>query len=183
MHWLICFKPSNIALLYNTSSINMKKIILGILATISLAPSFATNKTKKQVNNSPIVSVTIQHTACYGKCPEYTIQIDADGYATYTGTRNMKQLGTYKKKIGTTKTMAIINQMIAYKVDTCSKMYNNRIPDLPGLQYAIQYKDSVHKIYSAEWGPQFLKQVANDMDKLGRYPDKTWTKVKKAVKQ
>ncbi len=161
----------------------MKKIILAILATVTLAPAFATSKIKKPASNSPIVSVTVQRTACYGKCPEYTIQIDANGYATYTGTRNMKMLGTYKKKIGTTKTMAIINQLIAYKVDTCRKIYDNRIPDLPGIQYFIQYKDSVQKIYSAEWGPQYLKDVATDMDNLGRNPNKTWTKVKKPMKK
>lgn len=161
----------------------MKKIILAVLATITLVPAFATSKVKKPANNIPILSVKVQRTACFGKCPEYTIQIDQNGYVIYTGTRNMKMIGTYKKKIGSTKTLAIINQLVAYRVDTCKKIYDNRIPDLPGIQYFITYKDSVQRIYSAEWGPQFLKDIAADMDNLGRNPNKTWIKVKKQVKK
>ncbi len=156
----------------------MKKILLAVIAMSLLAPAFALSKKKKKNVKSPITSVTLHRTACYGKCPEYTITLHKDGTVTYTGIRNVPDSGTYKKNIGSAKTMAIINELIGYKVDTCSKMYNNRIPDLPGIMYTINYKDSVKKIYSAEWGPTYLKKVAAEIDGVGKKTDNSWKKAK-----
>lgn len=158
----------------------MKKLLLAVIAIAMVAPAIAkTKKKKKHIVNSAITSVQMHRTACYGRCPDYTIELNKDGMATYTGIRFVDDSGIYKKDIGTTKTMAIINQLIAYRVDTCQKNYPNRIPDVPGIIYVINYKDSTKTIFNANWGPQFLKDVATDMDNVGKKTDKTWKKVKK----
>lgn len=120
----------------------------------------------------------MHRTACYGRCPDYTIELNKDGNATYTGIRFVKDSGVYKKNIGSAQTMSVINKLLENHVDTCTDKYINRIPDLPGIVYTITYKDSVKKIFNANWGPQYLKDIATDMDNVGKPTGKTWKKVK-----
>jgi hypothetical protein len=63
-----------------------------------------------------------------------------------------------------------------YRIDTCREMYENRIPDLPGLNFIIKYKKGKQKIYSAGFGPEFLAEIAAAMDEAGIKKDKTWKK-------
>ena len=161
----------------------MKKLAFVILAAITVAPLLSwgvkVKKKKSAVNNSPIVSVTMRRTTCFGRCPDYSIELNKDGTATYKGMRFVKDSGTFRKNIGTTKTMNIINQLIAYRADTCSNVYDNRIPDLPGIIYTINYKDSTKRIMNANFCPHYLTELAIDMDNIGKKTDKTWKMVKK----
>lgn len=158
----------------------MKKLTFLALVLITLAPllSWGIKKKKRRQNNSPILSVSMQRTGCYGKCPEYKIEMDKNGNVTYTGIRNVKDSGVYKKNIGYPATMAIINKLNENKIDTCSNKYRNPIPDLPGIIYTVTYKDSVKRIFSAEWGPHYLKETAEEIDAIGKPTNKTWKKVR-----
>jgi hypothetical protein len=162
----------------------MKKIIFLALVTITMAPLISwAIRVKKKVKSSPIVSVTMQRTACFGKCPEYSINMDNKGNVTYTGIRNAPIMGVYKKNIGYPATMNILYSLNQNQVDTCSKIYWPRIQDLPGIMYTITYKDSSKRILGAEAGPEFLRETAEVMDKLGKPTDKTWKKVKTTTKK
>lgn len=157
----------------------MKKLIFFTLVLITLAPLISWGiKKKKRVNNNPIISVTMQRTACYGRCPEYKIEMDRYGNVNYTGIRNVSDTGMFTKNIGYPATMTILDKLNKNKVDTCRKLYETRIPDLPGIMYTITYKDSTKRILAAEWGPAYLKETAEDMDKIGKPTDKTWKRIK-----
>ena len=157
----------------------MKKVIFLALVVITMAPLLSwAIRVKKKVKSSPILSVSMQRTACFGKCPEYIINMDNKGNVTYTGIRNVPDIGVYKKNIGYPATMNILYSLNQNKVDTCSKLYQARIQDLPGIMYTITYKDSSKRILGAEFGPDFLKETAEAMDKIGKPTDKTWKKAK-----
>ena len=158
----------------------MKRLFLILLAIVFAAPSFSKTKkvVKKHASKSAIQSVTMRRTACFGKCPDYSIEMRADGSTTYTGMRFVKDSGTFTKNIGSANTMKIINMLMQNRADTCKNAYENRIPDLPGLMYTIKYADSTKTIYSANWGPQYLKQIADEMDRSGRKVGKGWKKIK-----
>lgn len=48
------------------------------------------------VNVKPaFVSASLKKTACFGKCPEFTVEFNASGTATYTGKRHVKKIGNY----------------------------------------------------------------------------------------
>ena len=155
----------------------MKNITLLILSMLLIGSVFARHhKRKKDKQPNSITSVSIHRTACYGRCPDYLVQISNDGTAIYTGKRFTADTGIFKKNIGTAKAMEVINEFYTYRVDTCSDMYRNRIPDLPGLIITVQYKDSTKTIRDANFGPSFLKQLANDIDAAGKKTDDTWQK-------
>lgn len=160
----------------------MKKLTLVILMLTTVAGAFAktAKKKKKQAPAGDIVSVSMHRTVCFGQCPDYTIDINKDGTATYTGRMFVHDTGIFRKNIGKQKAGEIIALFKTYRVDTCSERYENRIPDLPGLNITINYKKSKKQVFNCDWGPAFLKEIAASMDESGKKPeglDATWKKI------
>lgn len=156
----------------------MKKITLLIFAIIISGAAIAKHKhKKKQSSGNAITSVSMRRTACYGRCPEYTIEINENGMATFTGIRFTPDTGTFRKNIGASKAIEIINQFETYRADTCQNGYRNRIEDLSGLILTINYKDSTKTIRNANFGPIFLRQLGQAIDAAGKKTDDSWEKV------
>jgi hypothetical protein len=157
----------------------MKKIILFLLAVaIGFSADAGVKKKKNSKKKIEIISVSMHRTTCYGRCPDYTIELNKSGLVTYTATMNLPDTGIFTKKLASAKTLAVINKFEEYKVDTCKEEYDNMIPDLPGIIYEIKYTNKTKKIYNAGWGPAFLKQLATEIDGFGKKEgDKTWKKI------
>ena len=151
----------------------MKKSALIILSLIIAFTASATQHKHKKKHRpaNQIISVSMRRTACYGRCPDYTIEINKDGVVTYTGKRFTKDTGTFKKNIGSVKAIALIGKFNTYRVDTCQDNYVNRISDLPGIIMTIQYGNHTKTIMNAHFGPGFLKELAGEMDAVGNKTD------------
>ena len=163
----------------------MKKtalIILALLVGFSVYAKHHKRKKKQQATTSSMISVTMRRTPCYGRCPNYEIQLDNDGTAIYTAIRFNPDTGTFTKNIGAAKVKEIIDQFNSYRVDTCQDLYRNRIADLPGINFTIKYKDSTKNIRNAQFGPGFLKTLATAVDDAAKKTDDSWTKVDTAKK-
>lgn len=162
----------------------MRKTILAILAIICCFSASATNKHKKtkkkqQLPANTIIAISMRRTACYGHCPDYSIDINRNGTVTYTGRVAVPDTGTFTKNIGEKKAREVLDMFTEFHVDTCMDLYPNRIPDLPGINYDIKYADKTKKIYCANWGPAFLKKLAAAVDAAGNKTDNNgWKKVK-----
>jgi hypothetical protein len=157
----------------------MKKIALTILLiTIGLS-SFA--KHSRQKRNPPrsnkIESVSMSRTACYGRCPVYTIEITKSGLATYNAQMFNADTGIFQKNIGAKTALQLFDQMNADRIDTCKDLYPTRVQDLPGVVYTITYKDSLKTIRNANLGPYFLKQLSASIDSIGKKTDDSWKKL------
>lgn len=139
-----------------------------LLVVLPGAFAMKAKKKKKQKATSEIISVSIHHTVCFGMCPDYIVDINKDGTATYTAKRFTPDTGIFKKNIGKAKAKEIIGMAVKYRIDTCSEMYDNRIPDLPGLNVTVNFAKKKKTIYSAHFGPEFLTEIANAMDEVGR---------------
>jgi hypothetical protein len=155
----------------------MKKIILATLLVVIAFSAIAKrhkHKTKGQPANE-IVSVALRHTACFGRCPDYIVEVNKDGMATYTGVRFTHDSGLFRKNIGKAKAMEIINKFNTYMADTCKDRYEQRIEDLPGLTLTIKYNTKTKMIQNANLGPIGLRTIAGSIDSLTRDKvDNTW---------
>lgn len=128
------------------------------------------NKQAKQLNY-----IGMERTACFGRCPAYLIELYPDGLVRYTSRHFTEYEGIFEKNIGAEKTQAIITEFKNYKVDTCRDMYDAYIQDLPGITYTLKFGTIEKRILHAEFGPGFLKTMADKIDKIG-LPDKSWKK-------
>ena len=158
----------------------MRKIALVILLLLACVSAFAKHgkHKKKAAPVNEIISVSLRHTACYGRCPVYKIEVNKDGIATYTATLFSPDTGVFTKKIGTKKAMEIINRFNTARVDTCKDNYPSRFTDLPGTVFNIQYKSTMKMINDASAGPPVLMELRQMMDSIivTRKVDNTWHK-------
>jgi len=158
----------------------MKKLSLVILLSAMVIVAFARQHKhkKKAALTNHIVSVSLRHTACYGRCPIYTLELNRNGMATYTATLFNPDTGVFTKDIGVTKAMEIINQFNNYRIDTCKDMYNSRHTDLPGTIFTIKYDTTTKTIMDASAGPPFFEQLRALMDGLiTKKIDNSWHRV------
>ncbi len=127
-----------------------------------------------------LTAVAMQRSACFGRCPEYILTINSNGLAEYNGTRNTTPLGVYQKDIGAAAAQKLLKEFMEYRVDTCSELYTSRIADMPGMHYTFTINGNKQVINNANFGPPFLIQLSEDMDKLGKV-DATWKKISDPV--
>lgn len=162
----------------------MKKnlfIILPILI-ISLMACAQTKKTtaKTSVRQPDFEHVLMKRTPCFGKCPIYTVELFKNGRLLYTGMRFVKDSGAYEKNIGAAAAQRIFDEFRKYRVDTCSEQYDMPVADLPGIYYTYTINGEERKIVNANFGPAFLKLLAQKMDEIG-YTDIDHSKWKKVT--
>jgi hypothetical protein len=154
----------------------MKKTVLTILALIiSLSIAVAKHKKHSKATTKEILSVTMNHGGCYGRCPVYNIKVENNGTVTYTGLRFVQDSGTFQKNVGADNVKTLFDKFGVYRVDTCSTIYRNRIPDLSGTYYTIVYKNKTQTIANTNFGPSYFKELTDDINKLG-VVDNTWQK-------
>lgn len=153
----------------------MKKKLLSI--TVLLAIVFGSCATAKKANSSKDVTyIKMERTNCFGTCPNYVIEIYKSGLVRYTGRLYAQPDGTYEKNIGTAKTDKILKEASAYRMDTCKELYEAVITDVPAIVYDLKMGSKEKHIGNANFGPDFLKELARKMDAIGKPTDTGWKK-------
>ena len=144
--------------------------------TTTKTTSSKTTKTKVS-KSAPVISyMSMDRTACFGKCPSYKLEVYNTGLVRYTSIMFTEYEGVYEKNVGAIKTTALLSHFSKNSVDTCSETYQNSIPDVPGLIYSFKYGSTTKKIFNAHFGPDYLKDMAAKVDEIGKV-DGTWKKV------
>lgn len=164
----------------------MKKIASSLLALTIAVSAFGAYKTmhkkKKKTtkqktvavaNPTNIKSVLMGRTACFGKCPTYTIEVFETGLLRYTGKDNVILKGVYEKQVSATDAINFLKDFNTLKPDTLHYMYETRIADLPGIHYFITYPDSVKKVINADSGPRILIDWSKKFDSFAKV-DNSW---------
>lgn len=108
--------------------------------------------TQKSPNNIAELSknyrvVTIQKTACYGKCPEYEFILNSNGDATYIGKKNVPRIGRYTAHAKAGFIFAIkseISEGDFFKMATIYPSNEKIIKDLPDTY--VMVSDNVQQI-------------------------------------
>lgn len=140
----------------------MKKSIFLVYVLLAFALPACTGA-KKTATGNGIKSLELSRGACFGKCPVYSIKIFDNGMVRYTGKGFVKFEGVYEKKFSAEEVQKLLNEAAAYRIDTCKAEYPY-VPDLPGVDYTITYKNRTQKIHNAHRGPAFLTELASDID-------------------
>lgn len=164
----------------------MKKNLLSFAALCIIMLSACAQQKKTTDNSAKVNNITyvrMERTACFGQCPTYKTEIFADGKVIYTGKMFTEYEGIYESTIPAKNAQSIFKDLETHQVDTCSDQYFSMIADAPGIIYEIHYEDGrKQEIINAQDGPQYLKHIAQDIDKAAK-PDDKWKKTGDLNKQ
>lgn len=136
----------------------MKKATLLLLVVIGL---FAC-KDKKLSNYSYSAESVIEMktTACYGKCPVFTMTIDGMGNATYHGKRYAKKQGAHKKQFNAQETNALFKAFENAEYFNFEDEYTSDVTDLSTTYLTFRHRGKDKKIKLYFDYPTKLKELS-----------------------
>ncbi len=132
--------------------------------------------TVTQARTNDITYIKMHRSACFGKCPDYIIELYKNGLVRYTGRGFVDMMGIYEKQYPQPTVQTVFDAFDEKRVDTTQDVYDLTIADLPGIYYTIEYGSRTKKINNAHFGPVFLRDLANLVDSTIKV-DRSWTKI------
>lgn len=151
----------------------MKKYISVIAAILVVAFSACAKKATK----APSISyIKMERTACFGRCPAYMVEIYKTGLIRYTGRQFTEYTGVYESNIGSKEATKLLKKFADNRVDTCREVYDNNIPDLPGLYFGFKINGKDITVANASFGPKYFGPLSNEVDKYAK-PGVGWKKI------
>lgn len=120
------------------------------------------------------LSYMLQRTACYGKCPVYTVKIYASGYATYEGKMNVEKEGMFASKFSKDELESIGKRVDEIKFFEMNNIYDSNVTDFPSTNVYANRGGNKKQIINRQAGPEELKELAKLMDDMAN--TKEWKK-------
>lgn len=132
------------------------------LLVLILFISSCFNFTKQKELQSPKKIISLEKTACFGRCPVFKIIIYNNGECLYNGIKFVKKSGEYNLKINEREVDEILSQAKEIGFDNLKNEYSERITDLPTTYIMINNK----KIKDYYGAPTELKDLEKLIEKI-----------------
>jgi len=125
------------------------------------------NFTKQKELQSPKKIISLEKTACFGRCPVFNIVIYNNGECLYNGMKFVKKSGEYNLKINKQEINKILSQAKKIGFDNLQNEYSERITDLPTTYIMINNK-KIKDYYGAPSELKGLEKLIEEiiLDKL-----------------
>ena len=108
------------------------KLLLYSIFLVFLAPCNKEKSIAKTTDNNSSVVITFQTTACFGKCPIFTLTIKGeDKTAVFKGVENTEKIGMYSKPITTKELGEFVKAFEDAKFNSLDDEYLGHITDFP----------------------------------------------------
>jgi hypothetical protein len=124
------------------------------------------------------MAVRLERQPCYGRCPEYVVELFFDGRVRYVGTRNVKVSGEQTANIAAADVTALLKQFAdagfasadsAYVEGSphCGRYHTDGPHAVIGAQLGSTFK-SVHIDTGCTERPQYFSTLAAQVDSVTR---------------
>ena len=144
-------------------------LIFIIIATIGCKTS------KKGRQNFESSVITMEKTACHGKCPVYTITIYGTGKAEYEGKNNVKKPGKYEKQLSRDETMKLFKAFDASNFSDFQSEYDTGATDVPSTLISFYHRGYKKNIKDRMAAPEELKNLERMVEEI--VESEGWTKI------
>ena len=134
----------------------MSKSLLALISCVIISCISIKNTSK----NEPIIS--LERTACFGKCTIYKIEIFNDGRGIYKGKKFVTKTGEHSFKITKKELNLILKRAEKINFWNMKNEYTSLISDLPTTYIKIKNK----KIIDYSDAPKSLKNIENLIDSI-----------------
>jgi hypothetical protein len=151
-------------------TMRLVRSIITLLATCVLAaPGIADTQTDK---------ISLERTACFGRCPVYKVTVSGDGKVEYEGKDHVKEKGLRSSKIDEKlflRLMKKVDEIGFFKLDD---RYEGLVTDLPTRITTVtkgELSKTVRNYYGGPKGlhdlEQLIDEVTNSTQWTGAHPD------------
>jgi hypothetical protein len=109
-----------------------------------LGPHPEVNAAFPEIHDWSTLRITLSRSACYGKCPAYTIEIHGDGTVLYEGEADVAHKGTHTTKISHLSFVELVDFFRKANYFSLRDRYVSSITDNPVYETSISF-DGVSK--------------------------------------
>ena len=120
------------------------------------------NLTKQKELQSPKIIISLEKTACFGRCPVFKIIIYDKGKALYSGQKFVKKVGEHDLKFSKKEIDKILSKAKKIGFNNLKNEYSERITDLPTTYIMINNK----KIKDYYGAPSKLKDLEKMIENI-----------------
>ena len=120
------------------------------------------NLTKQKELQSPKIIISLEKTACFGRCPVFKIIIYNNGEALYNGLKFVKKVGEHDLKVSKREIYKILTKAKKIGFNNLKSEYSERITDLPTTYIMINNK----KIKDYYGAPSKLKDLEKMIENI-----------------
>lgn len=145
----------------------MKKVILSLLWSVLANALFAQGK---------ITAITIEKTPCFGMCPWYYLTIESNGNVTYTGKKDAVFDGVMPGKLSKAEVSKLFTKYQSRPYWKLPSSYKSQVADLSKTHILIKSGTKTKTVKNANEGPDWLKNLIQDIDNLQRDKKIVWDK-------
>jgi hypothetical protein len=134
-------------------------LAVALIGPAWLAPSFAA----AQAVHEDFV-IKLERTACYGRCPVYSVTIDAKGNVTYDGTQFVRVVGRQTDRIPVSRVAALVEAVDRMRFFELDDKYSQLITDLPTTFVTVTHHGRFKRIDDYFGAPTSLKDLEHQID-------------------
>ncbi len=161
----------------------VKYLIPAAIVLILVVSFFIPKKHNEPIPSSDFSKddvITLDRTACFGYCPDYSLIIHSDGRVIYKGRSYVRVIGKREGAISPEDFKKLADEF--YKIDyfTLKDVYDTNFEDVPAITTSITIDGKTKKVinkYVAEELPDEiikLNELQNNIDKAAN--TEKWTK-------
>ncbi len=151
------------------SSIFIGSICFLVIIVFYLYPKYIVQATKSEHSD---VVITLERTACHGKCPVYKLVIYGDGNVVYNGEAFVKVKGEHTSRIPEAQLQELLAVFDQTQYFSLQDEYTASITDLPTVKTSITIDGKTKYVVNYYGAPEELKQLEMKIDEISN--SKQW---------
>jgi hypothetical protein len=126
--------------------------------------------------DSPVTTIVLERTACFGTCPVYTLTLHSSGAVEFVGTNNVKAKGPQAGRISTQNFARLVKKIEEIDFLNLRVRYDGKNPDgsgstvtdLPTRKITVTRADQTKTVEDYFRGPPGLVELELLIDELAK---------------
>lgn len=114
--------------------------------TTATTTSDTDNQIAKMSDGSGLLLVEMSKTACFGKCPVYTVKVFDNGRVEYHGVMHTERLGVYSKTLDEATFGQLVDSLTRTNLSQYKEIYTSGATDLPMTSITQHFRDSTKTV-------------------------------------
>lgn len=151
----------------------MYKYLVIIIAAFMLTSGC---KTGKNSTKQDTVVISLQKTACKGKCPVYKLEIYNSGELKFEGKSNVENIGSFSMKITKEKVDELVEKFIAANFFEFEDEYTSKVTDLPSTYLTFTHNNKTKRVRDYHGAPEQLRELEKLIEAFVN--SENWQKIK-----